>query len=178
MRRAERIGNEPDAVALRPRERLDERSLLIALIVAGNRSRFDDVDSSPDPHRRLGWRIGRSAPRHLRVRVESADLDEERRTGDLDVLVGNEERLGYRVDLVVVGVGRVDDRQLPLSRALDVVDGLAFLDRQLCLDLEEAGDELADEEDDEPQVHDPESELAEAEVQPLQLRRDRFSSRT
>src|SRR5438067_8398166 len=47
LRRAERIGNEPDAVALRPRERLDERSLLIALIVAGNRSRFDDVDSSP-----------------------------------------------------------------------------------------------------------------------------------
>jgi len=172
LRSAQRLRDEPDPVALRARERLDERSHAIALILAGNGRGLDHVDARADSHRRGRRRILRLAPRHLGVLVEGVHLEEERRAGNLDVLVGHEEGLGNRVDLVVIGVGRVDDGELAVAGALDELDGLPLLDGELHLDLEEAGHELAGEEDDEPEVDDPEPGLAEAHLEAPRLRGD------
>ena len=72
----------------------------------------------------------------------------------------------------MIGRRGVDDDELGVAGALDVVDGLPLLHRELHLDLEEAGRELADEEDDEAEVDDPEPELAHGELEALRLRGD------
>ena len=108
----------------------------------------------------------------VRVPEVAPHLEAERRALHGQDAAALEERLGDRVDVVVAGVGRVDDRELDLARHLHVVEGLPLLDRHLRVDLEHARDELAGEQEDEPGVDDPEAELLQRELEPLHLRGD------
>jgi hypothetical protein len=88
-----------------------------------------------------------------------ATRDAEGQLRVLERFLAGQEPRGSRRRSSNFGVGGVAEGELTVAEALGVVAGLAFIEPQVKVLLEEPGEQFADEQDDEAGVREPEAEL-------------------
>ena len=86
-----------------------------------------------------------------------------------NLLFVRENLLGNGHDGVLVGVRHVDDRQFAEAAAFRIILRIAFLDRHVALHLEELGEQLPDQEEDQPGMNDENAEFLFAQLKALNV---------
>ncbi len=100
------------------------------------------------------------------------------RLGGVDVAAAGEGFFGNGEDDVVVRVGGVDDGQFVAAIVLGVVARAADFEAHLAFDLDEVGDELAAEEEEQAGVDEGEADFGALEFKAFDVRGEEVTRRT
>ena len=110
--------------------------------------------------RPAGWAASAARSATLRIGEELLHADRERQVAGPDALLARQDALGNGDHFVRVGVGGINHRQLGLALGFGVVLGLAFAQVEGAFAREQVGQELAEQQQDQPDMHHPEADLA------------------
>ena len=90
----------------------------------------------------------------------------------LDFAAVGKNRVRDHDDIVIRRIGHIDDRDLVVAETLGVVARRALDDRHLEILLQDAGDEFADEQDDDAGMDQLDAGFSPHEFQAVEVRRD------